>query len=229
MSFTWPDMVLLAIMLISGLMSLMRGFAPEILSLVAWGGAAGAAALALFSQDARAKASELLIPYVGDNDIIVTIVIAGTVFLVVLILLSIISVKLSDALLDSSAGPIDRTLGFIYGLLRGLALMIAIFVFYSWLTPRDKVEPAVRDAALLPLITSSSSFVVDTFLTLGWMSPDLADDLNSKIGNPSTLGTRGDSQAPSGGGTSSDQSDKGYNPNQRSTLDQIIESTQGQQ
>ncbi len=224
MSFTWPDLVLIAVMLISGLLAIMRGFTREILSLVAWGGAAGAAALALFSPQVRTKASELLLPYVGDNDILITIAIAGISFLVVLIVLSMISVRISDALLDSSAGPIDRTLGFIYGMVRGLALMMAIFIFYSWLTPRDKVDPAVRDASLLPLMTGTSTFMVDTLLTLGWMSPDLADDLNSKIGNPETLGSRGDAE-----GSSTTGDDTGYKPNQRSTLDQIIESTQGQQ
>jgi membrane protein required for colicin V production len=227
MSFTWPDILLCAVMLISGLMAVMRGFAREILSLVAWGGAAGAAALALFYPAVRKQAADLLTPYIGDNDILVTIAIAGSVFLLVLIVLSIISVKISDALLDSSAGPIDRTLGFIYGLLRGLALMMAIFIFYSWLTPRDKVLPEVRDAALLPMMTSTSTFMVDTLLTMGWMSPDLADDLNGKIGSPSTLGTRGDAEGSSSNNAA--EGDTGYRSNQRNTLDQIIESTQGQQ
>jgi hypothetical protein len=74
--------------------------------------------------------------------------------------------------------------------------MMTIFIFYVWLVPRDKIDSSVRDAMLLPMITSASSFTVDTLLTIGLMSPDLADDLQTKIGNPSTLSSRGDAELP---------------------------------
>ena len=40
MQFQWTDLVVLAIMLISGLLALARGFTREVLSLIAWGVAA---------------------------------------------------------------------------------------------------------------------------------------------------------------------------------------------
>ncbi len=230
MPLTWPDIALLAVMLISGLMAIMRGFSREVLSLLAWGVAAVAAFYAILSEPVRAQASAFLTPYVGDNDIIVTIAVAGLTFLVVLIVLSIIGARISDALLETGAGPIDRTVGFFYGLLRGLILMMAVFIFYVWLVPRDKIDSAVRDAMLLPMMTSASSFTVNTLLTVGLMTPDLADDLQSKIGNPSTLSSRGDAEAgPLSDQTNQSDTDTGYRSNQRNTLDQIIESTQGTQ
>jgi membrane protein required for colicin V production len=184
MSFTWPDIALAAVMLISGLMAIMRGFSREVLSLLAWGLAAVAAFYAISSSQVREQASGFLEPYVGDNQILVTIVVAAIVFLIVLIILSVIGAKISDALLETGAGPIDRTLGFFYGMLRGLVLMMTIFIFYVWLVPRDKIDSSVRDAMLLPMITSASSFTVDTLLTIGLMSPDLADDLADKDRQP---------------------------------------------
>lgn len=229
MSFTWPDIALGAVMLISGLMAIMRGLSREVLSLVAWGAAAVAAFYAIFSEPVRKQATDLLKPYIGENDVVVTIAVAGAVFLVVLIVLSIIGAKISDALLETGAGPIDRTLGFFYGLARGLVLMMAVFIFYVWLVPRDKIDNAVRDAMTLPLVTSVSSFAVDTLLTVGLMGPDLADDLQAKIGNPSTLSTRGDAEAPSPGAAQQGEAETGYRSNQTNTLNQIIESTQGTQ
>ena len=229
MSFTWPDIALAAVMLISGLMAIMRGLSREVLSLVAWGAAAVAAFYAIFSEPVRKQASDLLSPYIGDNDVVVTIAVAGVVFLVVLIVLSIIGAKISDALLETGAGPIDRTLGFFYGLARGLVLMMAVFIFYVWLVPRDKIDNAVRDAMSLPMMTSVSGFAVDTLLTVGLMGPDLADDLQAKIGNPSTLSTRGDAEAPRAGTQPQGESETGYRSNQTNTLNQIIESTQGTQ
>jgi membrane protein required for colicin V production len=227
MSFTWPDIALAAVMLISGLMAIMRGFSREVLSLLAWGLAAVAAFYAISSSQVREQAAGFLEPYVGDNQILVTIVVAAIVFLIVLIVLSVIGAKISDALLETGAGPIDRTLGFFYGMLRGLVLMMTIFIFYVWLVPRDKIDSSVRDAMLLPMITSASSFTVDTLLTIGLMSPDLADDLQTKIGNPSTLSSRGDAELPAGGGDP--DAETGYRSNQTDTLNQIIESTQGTQ
>jgi len=229
MSFTWPDIALGAVMLISGLMAIMRGLSREALSLVAWGAAAVAAFYAIFSEPVRKQATDLLKPYIGENDVVVTIAVAGAVFLVVLIVLSIIGAKISDALLETGAGPIDRTLGFFYGLARGLVLMMAVFIFYVWLVPRDKIDNAVRDAMTLPLVTSVSSFAVDTLLTVGLMGPDLADDLQAKIGNPSTLSTRGDAEAPGPGAPQQGEAETGYRSNQTNTLNQIIESTQGTQ
>ena len=229
MSFTWPDIALAAVMLISGLMAIMRGLSREVLSLLAWGLAAVAAFYAISSAQVREQASSLLQPFVGDNDIVVTIVVAALAFLVVLIVLSIIGAKISDALLETGAGPIDRTLGFFYGLLRGLVLMMTVFIFYVWLVPRDKIDSSVRDAMLLPMMTSASSFTVDTLLTMGLMSPDLADDLQSKIGNPSTLSARGDAEVSPSEGAAAADSETGYRSNQTDTLNQIIESTQGTQ
>ena len=229
MSFTWPDIALGAVMLISGLMAIMRGLSREVLSLVAWGAAAVAAFYPIFSEPVRKQATDLLKPYIGENDVVVTIAVAGAVFLVVLIVLSIIGAKISDALLETGAGPIDRTLGFFYGLARGLVLMMAVFIFYVWLVPRDKIDNAVRDAMTLPLVTSVSSFAVDTLLTVGLMGPDLADDLQAKIGNPSTLSTRGDAEAPGPGAPQQGEAETGYRSNQTNTLNQIIESTQGTQ
>ena len=154
----------------------------------------------------------------------IVLTIAGLVFLVSLIILSIITVKLTDSLLESGAGPIDRTLGFLYGLVRGLALMVAMFILFVWYSPRELVPDELRDAALLPLVENSSFLLVDTMLTAGLMQPDLAEDLNSKIRISSASRAGDDAGRGSGGGGNT-----GYQSNQRSTLDQIIESTQGQQ
>ena len=50
MKFQWTDLVVLAIMLISGLLALARGFTREVLSLIAWGVAIAGLASALNPQ-----------------------------------------------------------------------------------------------------------------------------------------------------------------------------------
>ena len=75
------------------------------------------------------------------------------VFIGTLIVVSIITVRISDMILDSRIGALDRTLGFLFGLARGLLIMVVAFLFFAWLVP-DKQQPewvterqVARDAA----------------------------------------------------------------------------------
>ena len=38
-------------------------------------------------------------------------------------------------ILDSRIGALDRTLGFLFGLARGLVIVVVAFVFFTWLVP----------------------------------------------------------------------------------------------
>lgn len=208
MGFQLLDLILLGIMLISGLLALMRGFTREVLSLVAWALAALAAYLAYRQQ----SLVDLALPYF-DKPVLAQIAVAAVVFLLVLIIVSVISVKISDLVIDSAAGAFDRTLGFIYGLGRGFILVAIAYLFYGWLLPADKQEPWVRDAASLPYLKSAGE------LLLSFMPPDIAETLTNTAlqKNP----------APSTGGTGSDQQ-PGYQNNDTQGLDNLIEGTDQQ-
>src|SRR4029450_3653185 len=108
MAFKLLDIILIGIMLISGLLALMRGFTREVLSLIAWGAAAVAAYFAIHSKELVGFAGQYLQP-----DIVAKIAVGGTVFLVVLIIVSLISVKLSDVVVDSAAVSCDPPPAFL--------------------------------------------------------------------------------------------------------------------
>ncbi len=59
----------------------------------------------------------------------------GGVFLGTLLIVSIITVRISDMMLDSRVGALDRTLGFLFGLGRGLIIVVVAFLFFAWLVP----------------------------------------------------------------------------------------------
>ena len=72
------------------------------------------------------------------NDYAVT---GGTIvaaFLGTLIIVSVITVKISDKILDSRIGALDRTLGFLFGLARGLIIVVVAFAFYDWFQPKSQ-------------------------------------------------------------------------------------------
>src|SRR5262249_56394685 len=97
MPITILDVILLSVMLISALLAMIRGFMREILSIAAWIIAAGATLYAY----------NKLLPYAKsyfNNDIIAAGVVIGATFLLTLIIVSIITVRFSDMVLDSRIG-----------------------------------------------------------------------------------------------------------------------------
>ena len=84
-----------------------------------------------------------LLPYARqyfNNDVVATVAVVGGVFLLTLIVVSILTVRISDMVLDSRVGALDRTLGFLFGLARGLVIVVVAFLFFTWLVP-DRSQP----------------------------------------------------------------------------------------
>lgn len=135
MTITLLDVILLAVMAISALLAMVRGFTREVLSIASW--VAAAAATFYFFEPARAIARE----HVKFNPPqLVDAVAAGSIFIIVLLLVSFITMKISDVILDSRVGPVDRILGFGFGAARGLLLVVVAFLFFTWLVP-EKGQP----------------------------------------------------------------------------------------
>ena len=133
MPITILDLALLAVMLISGLLAMVRGFMREILSIAAWGAAA------LVTLYAFGKLLPTAKTYF-NNDTVASIVVVAGVFIGTLIVVSVITVRISDMILDSRIGALDRTLGFLLGLARGLLIVVVAYLFFSCLVP-DKQRP----------------------------------------------------------------------------------------
>src|SRR5437879_13640352 len=102
MPITILDLVLLGVMLISGLLAMVRGFMREILSIAAWGAAA------LVTLYAFAKLLPTAKTYFNNDTVASVVVVAGP-FVGTLIVVSIITVRISDVILDSRIGALDRT------------------------------------------------------------------------------------------------------------------------
>ncbi len=216
MEVTWFDLVVGGLMLISGLLALMRGFTREITSLVAWGGAALAAFVAVNTPELVAQAQVYI-----KQDLAALIAVGASVFLIVLIILSLISIRFTDWLLDSSPGAFDRTLGFIYGLARGLAVVVIAYLFYIYFFAENRRFDAVRTAKTLPAIEQVSLKFLD--VTEPLMGSDLAEILRSKT---YTHVRKNGGPTPAPATPSTTKKEDGYNSGQKKVLDQLIENTQ---
>ena len=84
------------------------------------------------------------------------VAIGGIIFLIVLIIVHLITARISDTVLDSRVGAIDRILGLLFGLARGFVLVVIPFMFYeSFVDKPEQQYPWVRDAMSRPWIKST--------------------------------------------------------------------------
>src|SRR6188472_1850165 len=164
MPITLLDLILLVVMLISALLAMVRGFMREVLSIASW---AAAAILTLY---AYPKLKPIVLQYFS-NEIVASAICIGGVFLGTLLIVSIVTIKISDTILDSRVGALDRTLGFLFGLARGLVIVVVAFLFFAWLVP-DRSQPDwVRSAKSRVVLQGTGD----------WLMSMLPDDPESTI------------------------------------------------
>src|SRR6201987_4192431 len=153
MPITLLDIILLAVMLISGLLAMIRGFMREILSIGAWG---VAAVVTLYSYSRVLPIAKQYF----NSDMVAAGVSAGGIFLGTLLIVSIITARVSDMVLDSRVGALDRTLGFLFGLGRGLIIVVVAFLFFAWLVP-DRSQPEwVRSAKSKVVLQNTGQWLI---------------------------------------------------------------------
>jgi membrane protein required for colicin V production len=153
MPITLLDVLLLVVMLISGLLAMIRGFMREVLSIAAWGVAA------IVTLYAYPRLLPIAKQYVNSDMVAAGVTVIG-VFLVTLLVISILTVRISDMILDSRVGALDRTLGFLFGLGRGLIIMVVAFLFFAWLVP-DRSQPEwIKGAKSKVVLQSTGQWLV---------------------------------------------------------------------
>lgn len=147
------DVILVLIMLISGVLAMLRGLTREMLSIMSW--ALAALAVLFFFPLWR----ETLRYYI-QPDMLADGILIATVFILVLILVSFITVRISDRVLDSRVGAVDRTFGFVFGLVRGLLLVVIAYLLIGVIVPKDKYPGWVVGARSLPFIESTGQAII---------------------------------------------------------------------
>jgi membrane protein required for colicin V production len=127
------DIIVVAVVAISGLLAFVRGFARELLSIAAWVGAA--VVTYYFFEPSRVVARSLMKPWLAD------VVAPAVVFVVCLIVFSIITGVLSNQVRQSSLGAVDRALGMVFGVARGaLVVCAAYLVMTQFLKDEDRPD-----------------------------------------------------------------------------------------
>jgi membrane protein required for colicin V production len=142
---SYLDAALVAVVAISGLVAMYRGFTREFLSIISWAAAAAVAFYVTFYQ--RGWAAELAKQFADPPQqvhlIIAQVIIGSALFLVVLIIVHLITSHISDVVLDSRIGAIDRVLGLGFGVIRGFILVVIPYMFAVSFVCKDGATRAI--------------------------------------------------------------------------------------
>ena len=201
------DGMLIAIMLISALLAMVRGFAREILSIVSWATAAVAAFFLYPSLLPFVKG------YISNPQISLGISVA-VIFFITLIIVSYVTMRISDFILDSRIGALDRdTSVFVFGAGRGLLLVVVAMLFFNWFVPERSQPNWIARAKSKPILNSIGEQLVAV----------LPEDPESEIFE--RLRNRNANTAPGEQSRAPSTSDPGYQTGDRRGLNQLIKSS----
>ena len=210
---TLLDILLLVVMLISAILAMVRGFMREVLSIASW---AGAALVTLY---AYPKLVPVALQYINHDLAARAAVIVG-VFIGTLLIVSIITIKVSDMILDSRVGALDRTLGFLFGLGRGLLIIVVAFLFFAWLVPEKSQPEWVRNAKSRVVLQSTGEALMS-------MLPDDPEGYLRRLKRPRDEQEPPDTPATPPAGQRSERSGQdeqpGYGRADRAGMQQLLE------
>lgn len=151
------DIIVLAIVGLGAVGGFVRGFVQEVLSLAAW-------VLAIFAiRYLHTDLSAILYEYVGTP--------SGAAMLAFVVLLLVPSIALrliarwaGTSTRESVLGPVDRVLGFGFGTVKGVIIVVMTFSLivlgYDTIWGEDGRPDWMRDARTYPFVNASSEAMV---------------------------------------------------------------------
>ena len=151
MALNWADWVLVAIVLISALISLKRGFIKEVLSLVIW---LFAIVLSIMFHEQMAV---IMQPYI-ESPSLRKLVALFSLFVLCLVVGGFFNFLLSQLVHWTGLTGTDRLLGMVFGALRGVVLVVLLMMIRTVL-PLDQ-EQWWQESILIPHFQRMESWVM---------------------------------------------------------------------
>ncbi len=149
----WVDLVVIALVGLSCLLALYRGLLREVLGVGAWIAAAVCAFESFHFVQPQFR-GWISSPDTADAAAF------GSVFVITLVVLSVVANVVGGLVRGSVLGGVNRTLGMVFGLLRGAALVIFAYILAGSLVEVDRWPAPVLQARTLPLAFQGSVWAV---------------------------------------------------------------------
>ncbi len=148
------DLLVLAIIAVSALLGLSRGLVRELLGLGSWL-LAGYFAFIFGPQFIPATERAIGNPDIADPAAYIL------TFLLLLIVFSLVANVVGRLVRVSVLGGLDRSLGLVFGVVRGTVILIAAYIPLGLMLPTDHWPPAVQQARTMKLIYEGAVWATD--------------------------------------------------------------------
>lgn len=149
----WADLVLLGILAVSSLISIKRGFVKEALSLAAW--VAAFVIAMLFSGSLATLLTNSI-----ESPSVRNMVAFAILFALTLIVAAMANYLIAEVVKKTGLAGTDRMFGMVFGLVRGVIIIMAILLLVPPIVPIDQ-ETWWKQSALIPYFLTMESWCRD--------------------------------------------------------------------
>jgi membrane protein required for colicin V production len=169
-SFYWIDLAIIFIIGFSSFIGVIRGATREVLGIAGWVGAFATVfyGLPLFRPIGR--------QYI-HNHMVADAVVAGILFILSLAVFILISRFISSGIKGSILGGLDRSLGLVFGFVRGVLLVCIAYLSLSFFYPPNAVPEAIKHARLIPWV-ARGAFELKRLIPKDYLPQNLSHSTN---------------------------------------------------
>ena len=148
------DLIILGVIGLSTLLAFSRGFIKEMLSILGWIGAV-IATIAFFGP------VRVMVRQYIPNELLADIAAGIGIFVVTLVLCGMLNHWVSAKVRGNGLGALDRSLGLVFGLVRGAVVVCAAYVLLTFFQPnREELPNVVKEARMLPTVERGAAFIL---------------------------------------------------------------------
>ncbi|MGD8325374.1 MAG: CvpA family protein [Sphingomonadales bacterium] len=207
----WFDLALIVLLAVSTIFAFFRGFVTEALHLIALGGAVIATVIGY------PYLEPYLVNLVGKS-IIVTWIGNAVTFIVTLAALRFGANFIGSKVRQSELGFLDRSLGALFGALRGFLIVVFIYILFLRLWQPTNTPEFIQEARLGFFVTDAAE-ILDPYID-GDSVKTIVDKARNVLPEKPIEKAKRQTEQP----TEPPKQEPAYNEEQRDALDELFES-----
>ena len=166
------DIIILVLILISALFAFFRGFSLELLSISVW-------IISFFGSYAYGNNLVNFFNKIVNNILISTAISYVLAFLIIFVIFSFLTRKFSVFIKDSYVGLIDKSLGFIFGILRGYVIVSLCFFLFDYFYNGKRLE-FIDNSKIIPVIKITNNEIFRFLKIDNKYSENLSTEIKKK-------------------------------------------------
>lgn len=146
------DIGVLLILLVSAVLAYARGFVHEVLAVGGWIGA-------IFATFYGMPYAKTIAREFTSSDMVAGMAAGVIIFITTLVFLSLLTRAVAKQVKASALNALDRSLGFLFGMLRGAVLVSVAYIGLELMVPKDEQPAVIRDARTMQLIEPGAALL----------------------------------------------------------------------